>query len=34
MWGKLFMEEFVIWEEDFHEGGAAFASIIQKTMKK
>ena len=26
--GKLSMEEFVMGEEDFHEGGAAFSSII------
>jgi len=28
MWGKLSMEEFVMGEENFHEGGAAFSSII------
>ena len=33
MWEKLSMEEFVTGEEDFHEGGAAFSSIILKKLK-
>ena len=28
------MEEFVISEENFHEGGAAFSSIILKNNEK
>ena len=28
MWGKLSMKEFVMGEENFYEGGAAFSSII------
>ena len=28
MWGKISMEEFVMGEEDFHDGGAAFFGTI------
>ena len=28
MWRTLFMKDFVMGEEDFHEGCAAFSSII------
>ena len=35
MLGELFLEEFVMGEEKFHEGRAGFSSIIKKkTMKK
>ena len=35
MSGELSIEEFVIGEENFHEGSAGFTSIIlKKTMKK
>ena len=30
----LSIEEFVIWEENFHEGSAGFTSIIKKKTKK
>ena len=34
-WGELSIEEFVMREENFHEGRAGFSSIIKKkTMKK
>ena len=35
-WEDLPLEEFVMGEEKFHEGGAGFSSIIfkKKTMKK
>ena len=32
-YGDLSMEEFIIGEENFHEGGAGFSSIIKKKMK-
>ena len=28
------MEEFVMREDNFHEGGAEYSSTIKKTMKK
>ena len=31
---KLSMEEFVLGEENFHEGGAGFSSIILKNIEK
>ena len=35
MLGELSIEEFVMGEENFHEGSAGFTSIIKKkTMKK
>ena len=35
MLGELSLEEFVMGEENFHEGRAGFSSIIKKkTMKK
>ena len=34
MLGELSSEEFVMGEEDVHEGSAGFSSIIKKTMKK
>ena len=35
MLGELFLEEFIMGEENFHEGSAEFSSIILKqTMKK
>ena len=30
MWDDLPLEEFVMGEEKFHEGGAGFSSIIKK----
>ena len=30
----IFMEEFVLGEENFNEEGAGFSSIIKNTMKK
>ena len=36
MLGELSLEEFVVGEENFHDGSAGFSSIIKKkkTMKK
>ena len=34
MLGELPIEEFVMGEENFHEGSAGFTSIILKKMKK
>ena len=34
MLGELFLEEFVMGEEKFHEGRAGLSCIIKKTMKK
>ena len=34
-WEDLSMEEFIMREENFHEGGAGFSSIIKKkAMRK
>ena len=30
MWGKLSMEEFVMGEEDFHEGAQHFLALFKK----
>ena len=27
-WEDLSIEDFIMWEENFHEGGAGFSSII------
>ena len=32
--GGFSMEEFIMREENFHEGGAVFSSIVKKKMKK
>ena len=34
MWVKLSLEEFVMGEENFHEGSAGFSSIIKKKTIK
>ena len=34
MLGEFFIEEFVIGEENFHEGSAGFTSIIKKKKMK
>ena len=34
MWEDLFMEEFVMGEGNFHEGGAGFSSFIEKNNGK
>ena len=33
-WEDLSMEEFVMGEENFNEGGAGFSSIIKKKQQK
>ena len=33
-WKDLSMEEFNLREDNFHEGGTGFSSIIKKTMRK
>ena len=33
-WEDLSMEEFIMREENFHEGGAGFSSIIKKKNNK
>ena len=34
MWGELCMEEFVMGEENIHEGGARFSSIKKIEYEK
>ena len=34
MWEDLYMDEFVMGEDNFNEGGAGFSSIILKKNEK
>ena len=34
MLGELSLEEFIMGEENFHEGSAGFSSIIKKKTRK